>query len=93
MSAVGKSISKAVGHARGQVEAIEHTVRVPAEVDVKAIRARAGLTQRKFATFYGFKLSALQAWEQQRRRPDLSARILLRVVEQEPDAVRRALTA
>lgn len=97
MSKLGKSIIKgleqAVGHARGEVEALEHEIRVPAAVDVKAIRTRAGMTQHEFATFYGFKLSALQAWEQRRRRPNLSARILLRVVEREPDAVRRALTA
>ena len=70
MSTVGNSIlEQAVGHAPGQVEAIEHTIRVPAEVDVKAIRTRSGMTQREFSIFYGFKLSAVQAWEQHRRQP------------------------
>ena len=45
-----------------------------------------------FARKYGFALSAVRDWEQGRRRPDRSARILLKIVEREPEAgVTRAL--
>ena len=59
--------------------------------NVKKIRTRLGLSQESFAQTYGFALSAVRDWEQGRRQPERSARILLRVVEKEPDAVTRAL--
>jgi putative transcriptional regulator len=34
---------------------------------------------------------AVKEWEIGRRKPDRSARVLLKIVEHEPDAVRRAL--
>jgi putative transcriptional regulator len=64
---------------------------VPARVNVKKIRTRLGLSQESFAQTYGFALSAVRDWEQGRRQPERSARILLRVVEREPEAVTRAL--
>jgi putative transcriptional regulator len=66
-------------------------IRVPARVNVKKIRARLGLSQQSFARTYGFALSAVRDWEQGRRQPERSARILLKVVEKEPEAVTRAL--
>lgn len=68
-------------------------VHVPETVDIRAIRQREGLSQEQFARRYGFALSALRDWEQGRRQPDRAARLLLRVIEQEPEAVRRALNA
>lgn len=67
-------------------------IHVPTQVDVKKIRTRLGLSQESFAQTYGFALSAVRDWEQGRRQPERSARILLKVVEKEPDAVTRALT-
>ena len=48
------------------------TVKIPDDVDVKAIRARQGLSQSEFAKAYGFKVSAIKSWERtkQRRKPD-----------------------
>lgn len=66
-------------------------VHVPARINVKKIRARLGLSQESFAQTYGFALSAVRDWEQGRRQPERSARILLKVVEKEPEAVKRAL--
>jgi putative transcriptional regulator len=66
-------------------------IHVPARVNVKKIRTRLGLSQESFAQTYGFALSAVRDWEQGRRQPERSARILLRVVEKEPEAVTRAL--
>ena len=68
-----------------------HEVEVPAEIDVRVIRQRLGLTQAEFASRYGFALTALRDWEQGRRRPERSARVLLRAIEREPEAVERAL--
>jgi hypothetical protein len=41
----------------------------------------------------GLDVATVQAWEQGRRRPDRTARILLAVIAREPEAVRRALSA
>jgi len=64
---------------------------VPEEVDVAAIRKSLGLSQAEFALRFGFKLDAVQNWEQGRRRPEGAARAFLRVIEREPAAVQRAL--
>ena len=66
-------------------------IHVPARVNVKKIRTQLGMSQENFAQTYGFALSAVRDWEQGRRQPERSARILLKVVEKEPDAVTRAL--
>lgn len=68
-------------------------VYVPEDMDVKAIRARLGLSQTAFAARFGFTASAVKEWEQRRRRPEAAARVLLRVIEREPEAVERALAS
>jgi putative transcriptional regulator len=57
------------------------------------IRKGLGLSQAEFAERFDFKLDAVQNWEQGRRRPEGAARAFLRVIEREPEAVQRALTA
>jgi putative transcriptional regulator len=93
MSKSGESILRgarqALDYARGvRAGFVAH---VPEEVDVAAIRKRLGLSQGDFAAQFGFKLDAVQNWEQGRRRPDGAARAFLHVIEREPDAVQRAL--
>ena len=68
-----------------------YRVHVPEQVDMRKIRTRLGLSQETFAATYGFALSAVRDWEQGRRRPERSARVLLKIVEKEPEAVSRAL--
>jgi len=76
---------------RGEIELEGYEVFVPPLVDVAAIRKRMGLSQNRFAERFGFDVTALHAWEQGRRQPDRAARLYLRVIEREPEAVRRAL--
>jgi putative transcriptional regulator len=68
-----------------------HRVQVPRSVDVQRIRGRLGLTQTAFAARFGFSVAAVRDWEQHRRQPDVSARVLLTVIDREPEAVERAL--
>jgi putative transcriptional regulator len=93
MSKSGQSMLRgarqALAYAQGAREGF--AAHVPEEVDVAAIRKRLGLSQGEFAAQFGFKLDALQNWEQGRRRPDGATRAFLRVIEREPDAVQRAL--
>ncbi len=69
----------------------EHVVTVPEDVDVRAIRARSGLSRSQVASRFGLDVRAVQDWEQRRRRPDRATRVLLRVIDRDPDAVIRAL--
>ena len=85
-----KSAKQALAYAQGEVSEgfVSH---VPGEVDVKSIRLGLGLTQSEFSCCFGFDVRTVQDWEQKRRMPDRSARILLRVISREPEAVERAL--
>lgn len=56
-------------------------------VDVKALRARLGLSQEAFARRYGLDVATVRNWEQGRTRPDGPASILLQVIDRDPDAV------
>lgn len=69
-----------------------HVVKVPA-VDVKAARTKLGLSQDKFAAAFKISPSTLRKWEQGDRRPHGPARVLLTVIDHEPEAVLRALEA
>ena len=96
MTKAGKSITAGLQDALAYVQGDAsrgraQTVRVPVEVDVKAIRKRLGLTQAAFAERYGFELSSIRNWEQGRRQPEGPARVLLLVIDKEPEAVQRAL--
>ena len=63
----------------------------PAPEDVRAIRQRLGLSQEQFAARYGFSVETIRNYEQGHRKPQGPARVLLRVIASEPDAVTRAL--
>jgi putative transcriptional regulator len=86
-----QGIEEAGAYLDGTADKRRYRVHVPEKVDVRKIRIRLGLTQETFAATYGFALSAVRDWEQGRRRPERSARILLKIVEKEPEAVSRAL--
>ena len=67
------------------------THRDPFQVNVSEIRKMSGLSQKDFSCKYGFELRALQEWEQDRRMPDKSSRILLSLIERMPDMVENIL--
>ena len=54
---------------------------------VKRIRTKLGLTQAKFAKLIGISLGTLRNWEQGRTYPEGAAIVLLRVAEQNPQAI------
>jgi putative transcriptional regulator len=83
---------QALAFARGEL-ADGFVVHVPTEIDVKAIRRKLGMSQSQFAASFGFGVDAVRSWEQGRRRPEGPARVLLKVIEHDPEAVRRALAA
>jgi putative transcriptional regulator len=95
MSKAGESLLRgareALDYARGAREGF--VAHVPELIDVKAVRLKMGLSQAKFANQFGFSVDAVRNWEQGRRQPDIAARAFLMVIDREPEAVRRALSA
>ncbi|MBI4183704.1 MAG: helix-turn-helix domain-containing protein [Proteobacteria bacterium] len=95
MSKAGRRIigsaRQALAFAEGRADAAGFGVHIPAEIDVKAIRARLGLSQGAFARTFGVSVRTIQDWEIGRRVPSGPARALLTIIAREPEAVRRAL--
>lgn len=94
MSKMGKALIGGVREMRAQLrgeQPVTYKVHVPETVDVKKVRAKTGLTQHQFAAQYGFAYDALRDWESGRRKPDQCARVLLKVIDKRPEAVREAL--
>ena len=60
-------------------------------VDVRAIRAKTGKTRQAFATAYRLPLGTVRDWEQAKRRPDTPARVLLAIIDSEPEEVERLI--
>ena len=67
-----------------------HQVQV-ADVDITHLREKLGLSQNRFATLFGLSPRTVRNWEQGVRHPEGPARILLQVIDREPEAVMRAL--
>ena len=61
--------------------------------DVRAIRLKLKQSQADFALMIGVSVATLRNWEQGRRVPMGPARALLKVAAEQPEAVRRALSA
>jgi len=74
-----------------ELKRARRVVPAPAAGDVRAIRQRLGLSQQQFAARYGFSVETIRNYEQGHRRPAGPARVLLKVIAVEPDAVTRAL--
>jgi putative transcriptional regulator len=64
---------------------------VPPEIDVRAIRAKAGMTQDSFASAFGFTVHQIRQWEQGRSRPLGAMRAYLMLIERDPSAVLKFL--
>lgn len=61
--------------------------------DARAVRETLGLSQNQFAALIGISPRTLQNWEQGHRRPEATARALLRIAARHPEAVLEALHA
>ncbi len=98
MSRAGKQIlrgaQEALDFLRGdRTKGRMTTVRVPPRIDARAIRRKLGMSQAKFAASFLLNVRTLQDWEQGRAQPEGPARVLLAIIDREPKAVKRAITA
>ena len=93
MSEIGESIIKGMEEALAFSKGDKTTavVHIPEQINVRRIRKKLNMSQAVFADYFGVNLRTIQDWEQGRRVPTGASRNFLFVIDQEPDAVRRAL--
>ena len=93
---VGQEVETALGevlaHVRGEVDLPCRIVDDPAAEHIRAVRKRMKLSRQKFADRFGLDARAVQDWEQGRRVPDRAARVLLTIIDRDPEAVVRVLS-
>ena len=87
---ISAGLDDAIKHARGEKSKV--IVHKPETIDVKAIREKTGLSQQSFCAAFGVSLGTLRHWEQGLRSPRGPARVLLKVVDRDPEAVIRVVS-
>lgn len=86
---IAAGLDDAIAHAKGEnSDVIEHSEK---GINVKAIREKTGMSQQHFCATFGISLGTLRHWEQGLRSPRGTARVLLKVVDQNPEAVIEAV--
>lgn len=75
---------------RGEIalDVVNHD-RLPPE-RIREIRKKVAKSARAFEERFGIPATTLAGWEQGRRQPDIAARILLKTIEINPEAVEKA---
>jgi len=80
-----------LAHVRGDTARSRQHVVPVAVPDVRAVRERLRMSQAELAEMFCVSPATVRHWERGERRPEGPARLLLRLIEREPDAVLRAL--
>jgi putative transcriptional regulator len=82
-------------HMRGEIELESYEVTDDrlTPTRIKAIRRKVARSTRDFERTFRISARTMEAYEQGRRRPDAAMQTLLRVIDREPAAVRRALAS
>ncbi|MGH7105050.1 MAG: helix-turn-helix domain-containing protein [Acetobacteraceae bacterium] len=86
---IAEGLTEALEIARGA--AAPRRLYVPPEIDVRAIRAKSGMTQDSFASAFGFTVHQIRQWEQGRSRPLGAMRAYLMLIERDPRGVLKFL--
>lgn len=76
---------EALNIAKGETKAARQFI--PADIDVREIRAATKLTQDDFAAVFGFTVAQIRDWEQHRSRPLGGVRAYLLLIKSNPRAV------
>jgi putative transcriptional regulator len=86
---IAAGLNDAIAIARGEIKPAR--LHVPAELDVKAIRKKVGLSQEAFAYSFGFTAEQIRSWEQSRSRPIGGLRAYLMMIDRDHRGVLRIL--
>jgi putative transcriptional regulator len=87
---IAEGLNEALLVARGERRPAK--LHVPAEIDVRAIRAKLRMSQEDFAALYGFTINQIKDWEQGRARPIGGVRAYLMLIKQDPKAIHNLLS-
>lgn len=88
---IAQGLREAIAHANGEDNgAVVHRVLV-SDVDVPAVRKKTKLSQEQFADLFAVRIGTLRNWEQNRRKPDGPAKVLLTLINRDPVGVLRML--
>ena len=87
-----EGLREAAAWKRGELvlEAVEVNPMPPERI--RSIRRGVSKSARDFEQRFGIPAATLSNWEQGRRTPDPAARVLLRVIERDPEAVLRVMS-
>jgi putative transcriptional regulator len=88
---IAAGLADAIAIAKGEADRATYRIHAPADIDALKIRRGLRLTREAFAARFGLQVGTVRDWEQRKRKPEGAARVLLTVIEREPDAVTRAL--
>lgn len=88
---IAEGLTEALEIARGNAE--PYRLHVPPELDVRSIRSKAGMSQDRFASAFGFTVHQIRQWEQGRHRPLGAMRAYLMLIERDPLGVLGVLHA
>ncbi|MFG1399874.1 helix-turn-helix domain-containing protein [Roseixanthobacter pseudopolyaromaticivorans] len=88
---IAEGLGEALAIARGEMQPAK--LHVPAEINVRAIRAKLSASQEDFASTFGFTVHQIRQWEQGRVRPLGATRAYLMIIDRDPDGVREMLRA
>jgi len=92
-NSIRRGLEEAVAFAKDRADKRAYRVHVPQQIDIRAIRAKLGMTQEAFAAEFGFSVNTLRHWEQGKRRPEGPTRAYLLVIARAPKTVRKVLRA
>jgi putative transcriptional regulator len=81
-----QSLREAVQIKRGILKP-SRVFKIDPKNDIVKVRAKLGLSQSKFANILGISAGTLQNWEQGRRRPAGSAKVLLKIAAKHPEVL------
>ena len=88
--ALEEGLREALAYKRGEIELPTRTIEPMPATRVKAIRKSVAKSPREFERRFGVPARTVEGWEQG-KQVDVAARVLLTVIEKEPEAVERAL--
>jgi putative transcriptional regulator len=86
------SLKEAVDHKRGKIALHTREIEDMTPSRIKAIRKSVAKSPAEFSQRFGVPARTIEGWEQG-KKVDVAGRVLLKVIEKNPDAVEKALAA
>ena len=83
---------EALAHKRGEIALPTRVIEDMTATRVKEIRKKVAKSPKEFERRFGVPARTLEGWEQN-KKIDVAGRVLLKVIEKDPEAVERALNA